>query len=149
MPILNAASIIGRILPNFFADRTGALNMLIPCAFATSILCFGWIGINSIPGVIIFAILYGFFSGAFVSLPPSAIVSLTPNLGLVGTRMGMCFGITAIGVLIGTPVSGAILNSTGKYIGTQLFCGSIVLLAMVLMISARWAKYGAKVLVKA
>lgn len=30
--ILNAASLFGRIIPNFFADKTGPLNMLFPCA---------------------------------------------------------------------------------------------------------------------
>lgn len=61
----------------------------------------------------------------------------------------MCFVITAFGVLIGTLISGAILNSTGKYLGRQLFCGAIVLLAMVLMVSARCVKYGTKLVAKA
>jgi len=32
LPILNAASLFGRIIPNFLADKTGPLNMLIPCS---------------------------------------------------------------------------------------------------------------------
>ena len=149
LPILNSASILGRILPNFFADRTGPLNMLIPCSLASGILCFGWIGINSVPSIIIFALLYGFFSGAFVSLPPSALVSLSPNMGVVGTRMGQCFAIAAFGILIGTPAAGAILNNTGKYLGTQVFAGSAVLLGVMSMFAARYTKFGAHLLVKA
>lgn len=149
LSILNSASILGRILPNFFADRTGPLNMLIPCSLASGILCFGWIGINSVPSIIIFALLYGFFSGAFVSLPPSALVSLSPNMGVVGTRMGQCFAVASFGILIGTPGAGGILNNTGTFLGTQIFAGSTVLLGVLSMFAARYTKFGAYFLVNA
>ena len=149
LPMLNAASIFGRVVPNYLADRMGALNMLVPCAFISSILSFGWVGIGSAPGVIVLAILYGFFSGAFVSLPPAAIVNLSSDHRVVGTRMGMSFAIASFGVLIGTPVSGAILNSTGQYLGLKLFAACTVFLGAVLMLGARCAKYGLKIFVRA
>ena len=149
LPLLNASSIFGRVVPNYLADRAGAMNVLIPCSLAASALCFGWIGILNTPGIIILAVLYGFFSGAFVSLPPSAIVSLSPDLGLIGTRMGMCFGITAFGILIGSPVAGAILNSIGRFLGLELFAGCTVLTGAALMIAARCSKFGFKIFVKA
>lgn len=86
LPILNAASIAGRIVPNILTDKVGPLNVLIPASLVTGILAFGWIGITSVPGIIIFAILYGFFSGGFVSLPPVAIITLSPDLRKIGTR---------------------------------------------------------------
>ena len=149
LPILNAGSVFGRILPNFIADKTGPLNMLIPCASAAAILCFGWLGIKDVPGIIVFALLYGFFSGAFVSLPPTAIVSLSPSLGVVGTRMGMCFGLTSFGILIGTPVSGALLTADVSWRGTKVFAGATVVLALVCLLVARGAKHGLKLAVKA
>ncbi|MCJ1386091.1 hypothetical protein MMC17_009216 [Xylographa soralifera] len=149
LPILNAGSVFGRILPNFVADKTGPLNMLIPCAMVASVLCFGWIGITDVPGIVVFALLYGFFSGGFVSLPPTCIMSLSPHLGVVGTRMGMCFGLTSFGILIGTPVSGALLTTTGSWKGTQVFAGATVLLALICLLVARVAKHGLKLAVKA
>ena len=41
LSIINAASTIGRLIPNFFADKTGPLNIQIPFAFILAILCFG------------------------------------------------------------------------------------------------------------
>ena len=38
LPILNAASIVGRILPNFLTDKAGPLNILIPASFGSGIL---------------------------------------------------------------------------------------------------------------
>ncbi|PKX91449.1 MFS general substrate transporter [Aspergillus novofumigatus IBT 16806] len=49
-------------------------------------------------GTIVFACLYGFFSGRF------------PNMSIVGTRMGMCFTFAGLGLLIGNPIAGALLD---------------------------------------
>lgn len=46
-------------------------------------------------------------------MPPAVFVELSPNRGLIGTRMGMGFGIVAFGVLIGSPISGAVLDADG------------------------------------
>lgn len=86
LPILNAASIAGRIIPNYFTDLVGPLNVLIPASLITGILAFAWIGVKSLTGIIIFAILYGFFSGGFVSLPPVALITLSPDFRKLGTR---------------------------------------------------------------
>ena len=45
--------------------------------------------------------LYGLFSGALVSLPPTIFVHLTKNRAVIGTRMGMGFAIISIGLLVG------------------------------------------------
>lgn len=147
--ILNAASIFGRVIPNFLADKTGPLNMLIPCAAISSLLAFCWIAIHSKAGLIVFCILYGFFSGTFVSLPPTTVVSLSPSLGVVGTRMGMSFAFAGLGLLVGTPVAGAILGSGTDFVGVQAFCGAIVATATVAVLAARFAKVGLSIKAKA
>ncbi|KAG9779526.1 MFS-type transporter dbaD [Exophiala dermatitidis] len=137
LPILNAASVPGRIIPNFIADRTGPLNALIPCALMTAVLAFVWIAVKNLGGTIVFALLYGMFSGGFVSMPPVAIVSLTKDMHKLGTRMGQCFFISAFGLLVGTPVSGAILNNSGKWIGVQLFSAITICITGCLFVWAR------------
>lgn len=74
LSILNAASIFGRVLPNFVADKIGPYNMIIPFSFATGIMIFGWLGVTTPAGLVVFAILYGFFSGAYISLLPSILM---------------------------------------------------------------------------
>jgi MFS family permease len=148
LPILNAASIAGRILPNFLTDKVGPLNMLIPTSMASGFLALCWIAVHNLPGIISFAILYGFFSGGFVSLPPIALVSLTPDMRTLGTRMGQAFFVASLGLLIGSPVAGEILTKTGGYLGLQLFSGLTVFLTGILLIWTRYAKVGLKVKVK-
>ncbi|CAD6572258.1 MAG: hypothetical protein ASARMPRED_005210 [Alectoria sarmentosa] len=85
LPILNAASVPGRIITGFLANTMGPVNMLIPTAVTTGILAICWMGIHNTGGLIVFAILYGFFSGGFVSLPSVALTSLTPDLSSVAS----------------------------------------------------------------
>lgn len=149
LPILNAASVAGRIIPNIITDLVGPLNVLVPGSLITGILAFAWIGINNLPGIIVFAILYGFFSGIFVSLPPVALITLSPDFRKLGTRMGQSFFTSAFGLLVGAPVSGAILNKTGSYLGLQLFSGCTIVLTAFLLGIARVNKVGWNVKIRA
>ena len=72
--ILNASSIFGRVLPNFLADKIGSYNIIIPMSFGTGVLLFAWLGVHSAAGMIVFAILYGFCSGAYISLLASILM---------------------------------------------------------------------------
>jgi MFS transporter, MCT family, solute carrier family 16 (monocarboxylic acid transporters), member 10 len=56
--------VLGRLLPNFFADKFGPYNMLLPCMYISAALAFAWFGISNFAGVIIFGLLYGFWSGS-------------------------------------------------------------------------------------
>ncbi|KAI9461507.1 MFS general substrate transporter [Russula earlei] len=150
VPILNAGSVFGRILPNALADRIGPLNTLIPCTFACGVLAFAWTGVHGNVGLLAFAILYGFFSGTFVSLPPSAIVYLSSDLHKVGTRLGMSFGISGLGVLIGSPVGGALLNlGTGHFVRAQVFCAVTMMTSCAFLVLARLTNSGRTLLIKA
>ncbi|KAK5156807.1 hypothetical protein LTR04_005574 [Oleoguttula sp. CCFEE 6159] len=87
--------------------------MTVPCALISGILSLCLIPIKTVGPLIVFCILYGFFSGSFVSLPPTIFVHLSPNRGHIGTRMGMGFAIISIGLLIGTPICGQVLAHAG------------------------------------
>ncbi|EME77224.1 uncharacterized protein MYCFIDRAFT_191418 [Pseudocercospora fijiensis CIRAD86] len=143
LAILNAASTFGRVIPNFIADRLGPFNVIIPCTFATGLLCLCLIAAKSIASVIVIAALYGFFSGTFVSLPATIFVYITKNRGMIGTRMGMGFAVTAIGILVGTPISGTILAASGfRYV--WVFGGIMTVLAAMSMSVSRVSKGGWK-----
>jgi hypothetical protein len=146
--ILNTVSIPGRIVPAFLAGMLGPITMLLPAATITGVLALCWIGIYDKAGLIIFAILYGFFSGGFVSLPAVALTSLTSDLRTLGTRMVMRSVIGSLGPLYGTPVTSAILRTTGNYIGVQLVSGLSIFLTGVLLLITGFSKAGAKLMVK-
>lgn len=149
LPILNAVSVPGRIIPNFAADHIGVMNVLVPASFLTGVMALVWIGIHTFGGIVTFCCFYGFFSGAFVSIAPVGIVVLTKDMSQIGTRMGMNFFLCSFGLLVGTPVSGAILRQSGNWLGVQLFSGILLVITGLAFCVARYYMVGAKFWVRA
>jgi predicted MFS family arabinose efflux permease len=99
---------------------------------------------TSSAGIIVLMAFYGFFSGSFVSLPPTIVVNLSKDSrDKIGTRLGQSFAIVAFGVLTGTPIGGAVLNH-GGYNALWTFGGCMLIASAVLLIAARvsWAGFG-------
>ena len=136
LSILNGASVFGRIIPNIIADHLGALNVLLPFVFCASVLAFAWIAIGNLAGIIVFCVLYGFFSGSIVSLPPTALAALSPDPSRVGTRMGMSFSFAGFGLLLGSPIAGAILETRAGFTGTSAFGAGAVMVGFIFMVLA-------------
>lgn len=140
--ILNGASVFGRIAPGIIADRIGSVNTVIPISFSAAVLAFAWIGIRNEAGTIVFAILYGFASGAIVSLPPTILARLTSNMSILGTGMGMSFTFAGLGLLIGNPIAGALLDIEGRVFWKgQLFSAVMVVVGTGLFLSLRILKW--------
>ena len=122
LPAINAGSFFGRIFPGLLADKIGPLNTLIPSGIATAILSFAWLRITNASGLWVFAVLYGFASGAIVTLIQTVLTVLSPDLSMVGTRVGMSLTCGGFGLLIGNPIAGAILEiPQGSFRGAQIF----------------------------
>ncbi|KAH9918100.1 major facilitator superfamily domain-containing protein [Fomitopsis serialis] len=117
--ILNAASIFGRTLPNMLADRVGPFNVLAPVAVITSALVLAMFGVTSTGAVIVFSILYGFFSGA------SAI------------RLGLGYFVTSFAMLTGTPIAGALFDEGGRWYKPIVFNSVIMFAGASCLIVAR------------
>lgn len=149
LPITSAGSIVGRILPGLVADRAGPLNVLGTCTIVAGIIGFCWIAIqDTLSGMVIWSLLYGAFSGSFVSLQPTTVVSLTSDLSTVGGRMGLNTFSAALGILIGTPIAGLLVEH-GSWIGMQAFCGGTLFLAALLVFATRFAQTGMTIRSKA
>ena len=67
----------------------GSFNVMIPCAFATSLLLWMWYVITTPAGIYVFAAFYGFTQGAMISLQAASNASICKDLREIGTMMGM------------------------------------------------------------
>ena len=74
-------------------------------------------------------------------------VSLSPSLSIIEVRMGMLLVPIAVGLLVGTPIAGALLHS--GWIDLQVFCGVTVACSGIYVIGARFTKVGLSLKVKA
>jgi MFS family permease len=134
---LNVGSVFGRVIPNALAGKYGSLNMMIVCAGGSAILAFGWFGTKNLGGLTVFALLYGAFSGGVVSLSPSCLKNLTPDMTRLGARMGMCFSVTGVALLVGTPIAGAILGN-GNWTPTIGYTAALMMGSVLLYGVSRW-----------
>ncbi|KLO08380.1 MFS general substrate transporter [Schizopora paradoxa] len=110
LTILNVASIVGRVLPGFLAKKVGIVNLVLVFAAGCAALLFSLFGVKTVGGVVAFAILFGFFSGGFVSLLPPTMALQADSPAEIGARIGIAFSFVGLGVLISTPVDGALLT---------------------------------------
>ncbi|KAK5996247.1 hypothetical protein PT974_04679, partial [Cladobotryum mycophilum] len=138
IPIVNGASIPGRLIPAIIADKfTGVVNMVTFILFATGILCFSWIAVDTRAGLIVFAIFAGFLSGAVLSLFALAPFPFIKDPKLVGTRTGMVAAFAGLGALFGIPVAGLLVNNGHSYLQLQTYSGGLLVGASVLALLAR------------
>lgn len=147
--ILNAASIFGRTIPGFIADRFGRFNTMIVTSYTSAILVLAlWIPARGNTPLILFAAFYGFSSGAFVSLAPALIAQIS-DIRQIGVRTGTMFAVISIAALIGSPIGG-VLNSAqgGSYLHLQIFCGVMMMAGSTVFILARSSLVGLKLAVK-
>ncbi|KAH9920355.1 major facilitator superfamily domain-containing protein [Fomitopsis serialis] len=111
LAILNAGSTLGRLLPTFLADKVGVYNMLVPAMVACAGLIFAIFGATNGPGVVLVGSIFGFVSGAYISLIPTLLVQLCRNMGELGVKMGLAYSVVAAANLIGNPIAGALLGT--------------------------------------
>ncbi|KAF2480250.1 major facilitator superfamily domain-containing protein [Neohortaea acidophila] len=132
------ASLFGRLAATYVVRYVGVMVPWAGCCCASGILCFAWIAITEQSGFIAFAVLYGFFSGALVALPPSLFPSICPDPSKLGSRLGISWTSTAVAFLIGSPIAGAVIDvGTADFLGAQVWSGSMLLFS-VLLLGALW-----------
>ena len=123
---LNLASILGRVIPNLLTPAFGAVNMSLLTAFMLAVAAFSFSVVGTLAELLVVTAVYGFWTGAFFSLQPTVFMILTKDKNVVGTRIGYGFAIMAIGLLVGTPIAGALLDSFGYTSGWYWAGGTIV-----------------------
>ncbi|KAF9214157.1 hypothetical protein BGZ59_004214 [Podila verticillata] len=132
--ILNGASLLGRLSLGFVTDRVGRINMLFICALISglSILCI-WSVATTVPVLTVFAVVYGFTCGGYFSVIPSVIADIY-GLDRLTTVTGLLYGSIGFGYLIGSPVSGYLLDITKpntSYVYVVIFSGTTMTLSSV------------------
>lgn len=139
--VCNSFGIIGRLGPNYLADKVGILNMFIPVATIGAISVLAWMGVDSVTGMYIWAAVYGFTAGGTQSLFPAGLTSLTSDIRKTGVRMGMVFTLNSFATLTGPPIAGAIITASGgKYYGAQAFAGTAMLAGAGFLMASRVVK---------
>jgi MFS family permease len=139
----------GRLLPAYLADKIGPFNVMIVCAGFSGIINLAlWLPATSNAPIIVFACLYGFGSGCVLSIVPAMVAQIS-DIRQLGVRSGALYILSSIGVLVGSPIAGAIVNhQNGGFSGLQIFCGVMLLVGTLFAVLSRYSQVGFKLIAK-
>ena len=145
LAVVNGASAFGRLGSSILAPKIGAPKILPFAVIASSALLFGWIGVDSLAGFVVFCVLFGICSGVLISANPVVVAHpvISPSTSVIGTRLGMQWFATAMGVLVGAPIAGVLGSdgSAGAFHKLQGLSGAIMTAGFVFLLiplSAVW-----------
>ena len=111
------------------ASRIGSVQVYFVATLAAVVVLFSWSAIHNVAGFVVFAVVFGLISGALVAAPSAAISHpvLAPSISVIGTRLGILWMSGSVGVLIGAPIAGAIVDvQRGYFAPGQDFAGAMV-----------------------
>ncbi|KAF6808099.1 putative monocarboxylate transporter [Colletotrichum musicola] len=145
--ILNAGSLFGRIFSGIMGDRIGKYNIFIVVCYLTAVWILAlWIPASSDGALVAFAVLFGFCSGAYVSLIAPLVAAISP-FNEIGFRTGITFLTNSIGGLTTNPINGAILAGPSGWVGIKVFAGVFCVAGTTAILMARVHRTGWKVFV--
>ncbi len=142
--IFNAASLFGRLLSGFMADKLGKFTHVCHFLLHGRDNNAGTLdsGTNE-AGDIAFAVLFGFFSGSYVALIAALPAQISP-VSEIGFRTGLVFFIVAWPGLTTAPIAGAILDNTGSWVNVKVFAGVLLIAGTTVTFACRIKAVGTK-----
>ena len=121
---------------------------IIICYFCGIIILALWLPASGDAAIIVFAALFGFSSGGYISLSPALIAQISPYKEL-GYRLGLVYFFAAFAGVTTNPIAGAILQrSGGSFDNVKVYAGVFFLAGTTLILVARIVHTGPKFVVK-
>lgn len=112
--IANGTSVFGRLLCGLVATAIGPIETCGLAVASSAVILYCWFAVSSPAGVIVWSAVWGFMSSAIVAMPGAIVPRLTPSVTLVGTRTGMLWAAVGIGMLIGSPIAGTLIEYSSE-----------------------------------
>lgn len=137
LAILNAASTFGRIIPGVLADKFGRINAFAAGGISSGIVIFFFNMPTSTAGLIVYALIFGFTSGAIFSGGSAAVSLCVKDPRDFGTYLGMGLALAAVGGLIGPPVDGALVDKYGGFFELSMFGGALCLFGGIIALFSK------------
>ncbi|XP_068615015.1 monocarboxylate transporter 12-B-like [Brachionichthys hirsutus] len=136
MSILGVVDIIGNITFGWLTDARCLKPYRLVCymvAVAMEGLCCLFVPLlRSFPLLVPFSVIYGYFDGAYVALIP-VVTSDLVGVQYLSWSLGVVYFLHAIPYLISPPMGGWLVDATGSYTATFLFCGVMLLISSLIL----------------
>ncbi|PNH46257.1 hypothetical protein VD0004_g1821 [Verticillium dahliae] len=123
--------------------------------FVIGLVCVGgmlytWIGVHNRVSMYAFSVAYGLIFDASQGVFDGSLAILKKDTSKMGTQSGMVCMLLDFATLAGPPTAGAIIDqSRGEYLWTQIWGRTVIFLAAIMAMAARWWMTGCKLIVEA
>ncbi|SPO20151.1 related to Monocarboxylate transporter 1 [Ustilago trichophora] len=139
--IMNAASMVGRLVSGPLADRYGRFNVLCCFGFASflSLVLFWPIpGLTlTQAGVITLSVTYGVASGGSIATVASCVAQISKKNA--GAKLGLMWTLAAPGTLVGPVISTALVSKMdGKYTALAMWAAGTTLIGSIIITKVRF-----------
>ncbi|KAJ7346299.1 MFS general substrate transporter [Mycena albidolilacea] len=135
--MMNVSGGIVRIIATHLGDVYGPFNVQMTCSFCCGVLVWAMLGIHNGASLVVISILYGAFSGTWISLGFACIASLARSPEEVGARSGIALAVMSLGVLASAPIQGALLGSNFTWIKAVAFSTTLMFTGTACSATAR------------
>ncbi|KAF9907504.1 hypothetical protein EC991_010885 [Linnemannia zychae] len=139
--LMNGASAFGRIIMGQISDKIGYINSLFLATFTASLsLLVLWMYAKTLAAIAAFSVVYGLCGGAYFATTVSVAASIC-GIERLAEVTGIIYAAMAIGVSLGSPISGAILDTVkdhNDYTGVILWSGLTMLLGSTLQFGLKY-----------
>ncbi|KAF7551151.1 hypothetical protein G7046_g7794 [Stylonectria norvegica] len=146
LPIMNAGSVLGRVLPGYYSDVIGPYNVSILAVLVSIVSCLCvWLpeGHTAV-GIIVFTVIFGFSSGTGIAIAPVCIGQMCKTQEY-GRYYATSYTVVSFACLIGIPIGGSIVQANnGEYWGLIIMTGTAYVGSLAAFFAAKVSLLGLK-----
>ncbi|CAM1502159.1 Fc.00g041430.m01.CDS01 [Cosmosporella sp. VM-42] len=139
LPIMNAGSVLGRVLPGYYSDVIGPYNVSILAVLLSivSCLCVWLPSGGTTAGIITFSVLFGFASGTSIAIAPVCIGQLCKTQEY-GRYYATAYTVVSFACLVGIPIGGSLVQACdGDYWALIILTGVVYVGSLLAFIAAK------------
>ncbi|ORZ19007.1 major facilitator superfamily domain-containing protein [Absidia repens] len=128
--IMSAINACARVGTGYMGDKLGRFNSLCICAFLAGVSCLAvWMNVHNEATLWAFAVLYGIFSGGYVTFFPTVQPQVV-GLENISPAVGLLYLTNTFGYLFGVPIATALMNKStpANYQYAAAWSGSVIVL---------------------
>ncbi|XP_047233571.1 monocarboxylate transporter 12-B-like [Girardinichthys multiradiatus] len=143
MSILGAVDIVGNITFGWLTDRRCLKPHRLTCYIIAVVMeglcCLFVVLLSNFAHLVPFALMYGYFDGAYVALIP-VVTSDVVGVPYLSSALGVVYFLHAIPYLLSPPIGGWLVDITGSYIATFLLSGATLLISSLIVSAVAWIR---------
>ncbi|VEU21507.1 DEKNAAC102314 [Brettanomyces naardenensis] len=146
LTIMNAAGVLGKFIPSYFADFYGTFNMMILMSLMLTVSMFVvWLPFGKYQGALyLFVSLFGFGCASTYALTGATVSTITRKTKDFGKRYGTAYAFVSFGNLVSLPISGSFIKekTVSDYNNMVIFAASTCAVTTILFVIARYTIVG-------